>query len=517
MTEPLNVTPTPLERPLSWPPILNALQPILTAQKSTVYLVGGTVRDAFLNRPIHDLDFVTGMDGQQVARAIANTFQGDYYALDPERGIGRAIIQFEGERYEIDVSRFRGDTLGDDLIGRDFTINAIAMPIDAANADFSLIIDPLNGRADIKAKRIRRCSPASITDDPIRGLRAVRLANILKMQIEQQTRADIKANAANLHTTSMERIRDEFMKVLDSPTPHAALRALDTLGYLKLIVPETAALKGVTQRPPHIFDVWEHTLKVVEATDIILTVISPERTTDTAADGFYGMVVYRLDRYRRQLQAHLAHEWPNGRTHRALLIFGALMHDISKPETRTVDEDGIAHFYNHERIGADVAYKRALALKLSIDEASRLADMVRYHMRPPNLGMTNTGEVSSRSLYRYWNAAGEAGVDVAILTQADYIGVYGHTVQLPLWLAHLEIVAQLLEAYYFQREKSVMPPPLVNGNELMQELSIQPGPKVGHLLRRIHEAQAVGEVSTREDALTFARRELETPTPDPAE
>jgi putative nucleotidyltransferase with HDIG domain len=514
MSPPININPTPLDRPAAWPALLTALQPLLAAQPSPVYLVGGAVRDALLNRPGHDLDFVTGMDGQQVARAVANAFDGDYYALDPERGIGRAILIYDGQRYEVDVSRFRGADLADDLIGRDFTINAIAMPMHAANADLMQVIDPLNGRADLKLKRIRRCSPTSISDDPIRALRAVRLANALKMQIEPETRADIKANAARLHDTSIERIRDEFMKILDSATPHAALRALDALGYLRLIVPEVEALKGVTQRPPHIYDVWEHTLKVVEAMDVILRVISPERTDETAADGIYGMVVYRLDRYRPHLQAHLATEWPNGRTQRALLIFGALYHDIAKPQTRTIGEDGIAHFYEHEKIGAPIAYERAMELRLSSDEAERVRDMVRYHMRPANLGISEVNKISARSLYRYWNAAGIAGVDVALLTQADYLGVHGHTTQLQPWLAHLEIVAQLLEAYYFQREKAVRPPPLVDGNDLMQALAIPPGPMIGHLLRRISEAQATGEITTREDAFMFAHRELAAPTPD---
>jgi putative nucleotidyltransferase with HDIG domain len=265
-----------------------------------------------------------------------------------------------------------------------------------------------------------------------------------------------------------------------------------------------------------VFDVWEHTLRVIEALDIILMVISPDRTTDTAADGFYGMIVYRLDRYRKQLQAHLAHEWPNGRTHRALLMFAALYHDIAKPATRTVDEHGIAHFYEHERLGAEIVRERALALKLSTDEADRLEAIVRYHMRPHTLGMGGS-EVSTRSLYRYWKATEESGVDVALLTQADYLGVYAHTAQLKAWLAHLEIVAQLLEGYYFRREQQIAPTLLVNGNDLMQELAIAPSPEIGRLLRKIAEAQAVGEITTREQALDYARRELQTPTPDPAE
>lgn len=502
----LDLTPIAVTQALIWPPLLEEIRALAPRFGSPVYLVGGAVRDAYMKRPIHDLDFVTAADGRGVARLIANKLHGAYYPLDAERDVGRAIIDYGGERYEIDVARFRGQTLADDLSARDFTVNAMAIPLDG---DPNAIIDPLGGMKDIKAKRLRRCSPDAISSDPIRALRAVRQSNALKLMIEPETREDIRHSATGLMQASVERVRDEFMKTLDGPQPQAAIRALDSLGLLQQIVPEVVAMRGVTQSAPHIFDVWEHTLKVIEALSRVLAVISPERTDETAADGSYGMIVYRLDRYRPRLQEHLTHDWPVGRTHRALLMLSALLHDCGKPATRTVDEHGTIHFYRHEIVGADMAEARATALRLSNDEVNRVTTIVRNHMRPMHLD--RAGTVSRRALYRFWNAAGVAGLDVCVLTQADYLGIYGVTIQLPDWLAFLEIVATLLEGYFNQYSEVVAPSALLSGSDLIQALDLTPGPVVGKLLRLINEAHAVGEISTVEEALALARQQRDAP------
>ncbi len=504
----LDLTPTATNRPLVWPPILALLRPLAAQLGSPLYLVGGAVRDAYLNRPIHDIDLVTAQDGQRIARKIANSLGGTYHSLDAERGIGRAIVRHEGERYEIDVARFRGETLADDLIRRDFTVNAMAHGLAGAPAQ---IIDPLGGIRDLNASRLRRCSPESIRDDPVRMLRAVRQSVALKLMIEPATREDIRQNVTRLNEPSIERVRDEFMKMLDGPSPQAALRGLDVLGLLSQIVPEVVAMHGVTQSAPHVFEVWEHTLKVVEYLNTVLAVIGKERTDETAADGNFGMIVYLLDQFRGKLQDHLALDWPAGRTSRALLMLGALLHDCGKPATRTVDSSGRIHFYRHEIVGADMTRERAIALKLSNDEVERLTMVVRQHMRPMHL--SSAGSVTRRALYRFWNAAGVAGVDVCILTQADYLAVYGITITLAEWLAYLDMVRTLLDGYYNQYTTVVAPPALLTGLELMQALSIPPSPTVGKLLRMIGEAQAIGQVSTREEAIALAQQERDAPEP----
>ncbi|MBO9309396.1 MAG: CCA tRNA nucleotidyltransferase, partial [Chloroflexi bacterium] len=183
--------PAPFQ--LEYPPLVSALLPIVG--EAEVYLVGGCVRDALLRRPSHDLDLATPSDGRQLARRIANALKGDYYALDPERQVGRAIVRYDGVRYTVDVARFRGGSLEEDLRGRDFTVNAIAVPL---RGDLQALIDPLNGMRDLFDKRLRRCSPEAIRDDPIRALRAIRQSVQFKLLIERETRADLRAYGAGI-------------------------------------------------------------------------------------------------------------------------------------------------------------------------------------------------------------------------------------------------------------------------------------------------------------------------------
>jgi tRNA nucleotidyltransferase/poly(A) polymerase len=489
---------------LEWPPLLEAIRGLVNDE--AVYLVGGAVRDAILRRSIHDLDFATEQDGRRLAKRIADKLGGAYYPLDAERGVGRAIIKQGDEPFVIDVARFRGGTLSDDLAGRDFTINAMAVDL---NGDLQSIIDPLGGLSDLQKKRLRRCGPNSIPDDPVRALRAVRQSVVLGLQIEPETRADIRNFGPQIANASVERVRDEFMTMLGGPRPHVALRTLDALGLLTIIIPEVDPMRGVTQSPPHVYEVWEHTLYVIEKLYGVIMTISPARTEESAADGAYGMIVYLLDRYRKQLQARLDEPLPNGRNMQALLMLAALLHDCAKPMTRTVDENGHIHFYKHEIYGADIALQRAIALRLSSEEAQHLAAIVRNHMRI--IQLEGTGELSKRTIYRFWKGTGAIGVDVCILTQADYLATYGVTLVLQDWIAYLQLIGSLLEAYFNERDTAVAPPPLVTGRDLMDKLPIEQGPTIGRLLNALGEAQVVGEISTVDQALELAKTLLNTP------
>ncbi len=509
-----NLDSRPVPHLLQWPALVEALQPILAANADPVYLVGGAVRDAYLRRPVHDLDFATARDGRPVAQLIANRLTGAYYPLDAARGVGRAIVEYQGDRFTIDVAQFRGDSLAADLEARDFTMNAMA--VDMAG-DLQRIIDPLGGMADLNQKCLRRCTLASISTDPVRALRAIRQGVALNLTLELQTRADLRQYGPQIVNSSVERVRDEFVTMLGGPRPHVALRALDSLGLLSLVVPEVEAVRGVTQSAPHVHDVWEHTLRVVERLDGVLITISPARTDESAADSAYGMIVYLLDRFRHQLQDHLAAPLPNGRTVKSLLVLAALLHDSGKPVTRSVAPDGRIHFYQHEVAGADMALERGTALRLSNEEITRLAEIVRQHMRPMNLAMSGSTEVSRRAIYRFWKATGPVGVDVCILSLADYLGMVGVTLVLQDWIARLQIVGALLDGYYNRQDTVVAPPPLVNGRDLMDALSLRPGPEVGRLLAAISEAQATGEVSTAEEALEFARAIRDMPPGETAD
>lgn len=499
---------------LEWPPVVEAIRAALAGKDTPVLLVGGAVRDALLRRHVKDLDFATPGDGRDVARRLANALGGDYYPLDAERKVGRAIVEFQGERFELDVAQYRGASLESDLLGRDFTINALAVPL---NGDLQSFYDPTGGFENLRQKRLRQCAPDGIAQDPVRALRAVRQSVALRFQIEPETRKAIRRDGPKLRQSSPERVRDEFMIMLGGPRPHVALRALDTLGLLALVVPEVEAMRGVQQSAPHVYDVWEHTLNVVERLDGVLTTISPFRTDDSAANAAYGLIVYLLDRFRASLQTHLAAPLPNGRSAAGLLVLAALLHDCGKPGTASRDADGRIHFYLHERVGADLALERCRALRLSNDESERVSAIVLHHMRPMMLRQASGGDVSRRAIHRFWKAAGAAGVDVCVLTLADYLGMVGPTLQTPEWLVMLQVAGALLDGYLNRREEVVTPPPLVTGHVLMKALEIKPGPLVGQILAAISEAQAAGEITSADEALALAKALLHNPAPPGAE
>jgi tRNA nucleotidyltransferase/poly(A) polymerase len=226
------------------------------------YLVGGAVRDMLLGRPTHDLDFVLPADAVKISRRVADALHAAFYPLDEERDTGRVVqIDPDGSRQVIDFSVLRGPDLESDLRARDFTVNAIALDLHAPQ----VLIDPLGGAADLHAKRLRACSPLSFEEDPLRVVRGVRLAAAFGFRILPETRRQMGQAVSSLERISPERLRDELFRMLGGPQPWTAIRALDLLGALPYILPELPALKGVDQSPPHVQDVWSHTLSVLQS------------------------------------------------------------------------------------------------------------------------------------------------------------------------------------------------------------------------------------------------------------
>ncbi len=494
------LTPRRPNRPLLWPDWIYTLRDVLArAGLHDIYIVGGAVRDALLHRPIQDLDLVAAGDGISLARLIANRLNGDFYVLDGERGVGRALVDTAEGRLVVDVAQLRGQSLTDDLADRDFTVNALAVDI---TGDLELIIDLLGGESDLEAKLLRRCGPQSLADDPVRALRAVRQSVQFSLRIESVTQDDIRRVAPRLADISPERLRDELFKLLALPRPAAALRVADALGLLGTALPEVIPLHALEQSAPHIYDAWTHTLAVVENLSTVLAALRFNRSDQAVSAFSTGMLAIQLDRYRAPLAEHMDTPWPNERSHRALLMLAALLHDAGKPSTAQLDDQERWRFLGHEVVGAQLASTRARALRLSTAEADRLRDIVQNHMR-----LLLLDDPSPRALHRFWRL-GAAGVDVCLLTLADFLGTYGSHIEQDAWLALIDRVRLTLQAYFDQRDEVVTPPPVVTGTDLMKLLGLSPGPVIGQLLDAIREAQAAGEVLSLDDALAFARRRL---------
>jgi len=491
--------------PFSYSPLIDRVREVLPDQE--IYLVGGAVRDILLNRLLRDLDFAIPSDGISLARRVANALKADFMTLDSERDTGRVIVtEANGVRTFLDFATYRGNNLEEDLHARDFTINAIAFDLAAQT-----LIDPLNGASDLRAKVIRACSPTSLSDDPVRILRAVRQAAAFDFKIELETRGAMRQAASALPRISPERQRDELFKILEGPKPDASMRALEILGVFPYLLPELPAMKGVEQSTPHIHDVWEHTLSVLGHLENILAALAPEYNADKTNDLFTGLLTLRIGRFREQFARHFNESLNTDRSVQATLFFAALYHDVQKPATKSLDESLRIRFFDHDVKGAEVVAGRARAFNLSNDEVERIKLIVQHHMRFHFFTSRLEGdkqEPSRKAIYRFFRDVGKAGVDLVLLGLADLRGTHGPTLSQESWAAALDVARILLENYWEKPHETVMPPRLLDGNELMSALGIEPGRIVGQLLEAVREGQATGKVQNRDQALALARQHL---------
>jgi tRNA nucleotidyltransferase/poly(A) polymerase len=491
--------------PFSYSPLIDKVRELLPEQE--IYLVGGAVRDMLLDRVSHDLDFALPSNGIALARRVANALNADFMSLDQERDTGRVIVtESDGTRTFLDFATYRGKDLEEDLRARDFTINAVAF-----DPRTQTLLDPLNGASDLRLKIIRACSGTSLSDDPVRILRAVRLAAAFEFKIEAETRKAMKEAASSLPRISVERQRDELFKILEGPRPDASLRALEMLGVFPYLLPELPALKGVEQSPPHVYDVWGHTLSVLGHLENILAALAPGYNADNTNDLFTGLLTLRIGRFREQFARHFAASLNTDRSVRAALFFAALYHDVQKPATKSVESGWRIRFFDHDVQGAAVAEERARNFNLSNDEVERIRLIIQHHMRFHFFTGRLEGdkqEPSRKAIYRFFRDTGKASVDLILLGLADLRGTQGAALKQETWTAALDVARILLENYWEKPQETVSPPRLVNGNELMTALGLAPGRIVGQLLEAIREGQATGKVENREQAVAFAREYL---------
>ncbi len=464
-------------------------------------MVGGFLRDALLGRKSHDVDVAVAADPLLVGRQLADVLAGHFFPLHEEHKAARIVLPAGEAVRSLDLLPLHLE-IEADLAQRDLTINAMAVPIERLVGERGpSIIDPCGGRRDLDERIVRMVRPEAFRADPLRLLRAVRLCAELDFALEPETAAVIAENASLLSQTAPERQRDELMRILATPRAAPGLRLADELGLLEPILPEVTATKGEEQPKEHQWDVFDHSLETVVALDALLGSEKP-------ADGRWARLWRELWGEMGEYPAvreHFEEEVSQGHTRAALLKLAALLHDIAKPETRTIEDDGRMRFFGHAPAGAARAAVVARRLRFSGAEVRQVEAMVKEHLRP--LQIAQDGPPSRRALYRYFRDAGEAGIDVLFLSLADHLATVGPRLDWDDWRAHLGVVGFIL-AWRFQEE--VAPPPrLITGHDLMDALGLTPGPLVGRLLEAVQEAQAAGEVTTREQALALARQELE--------
>lgn len=476
-------------------------------------LVGGTVRDLLLGRESHDLDLVVPSGGLELARRLSDALGGAFVALDEARDTGRVVLSGPASRpLYIDVAAWRGPSLADDLRGRDFTINALAAKVAGAEAH---IVDVTGGLADLDARLLRTASPQALIDDPLRSLRAVRLVAELSpwgFRLEHGSARQIREHAPLVAATSVERIRDELVRILAADRPARWLAMLSDLGLLAVTLPEVEPLRGVLQPAPHIYDVYDHTLHAVECAAWLADWIAGEAEP---ADDHDAAVYDALEPLRPALAQHCGEALGAVLANRSqALRWAALSHDWGKPATRTVAAGGAngqprIQFLGHEEVSANLARTALRRLRFSDAEVRWMTTVVAGHMRPHHLAAADAAP-SRRAVYRYFRDLGPAGVDTALFSLADLRAIAGSTLQAGLWQRQLDVVFHLLDAYFNRPSEAVRPSPLIDGHSLMAALDLPPGRQIGRLLEAVAEAQAAGELHSREQALAYAAHMVET-------
>jgi poly(A) polymerase len=445
------------------------------------WLVGGAVRDRVLGRPLTDLDLVVDGDPEQAARAIARAAgRAACFALSEEFGAWRVVAR--DKAWQADLEGLRGGSLQVDLELRDFTVNAIAEPLEGGPS-----IDPLNGLEDLTAGRLRMAGESAFADDPLRVLRLVRIAVELELEPDEQTVRAARAQAGELSRVSAERVFTELRRIVASPRARRGIELLDALGATAVVLGELEALKGVEQSRFHHLDVYGHTLEVLDRTIEL-------QAGPSAALG---------DEHSTDLLALLNEPLADEMTRAEALRWGALLHDAAKPLTRGVrPADGRVTFIGHDAKGAELARTVLARLRTSERLRAHVAALVRNHLRLGFL-VHEPQPLARRTVYTYLRACDPLEVDVTLLSVADRLATRGDSAQQAID-AHLGVARAMLKDALGWRAEGP-PQPLLRGDELAADLGIPAGPRVGELLGELSEAQYAGEIATRDEALAYLR------------
>jgi putative nucleotidyltransferase with HDIG domain len=295
-------------------------------------------------------------------------------------------------------------------------------------------------------------------------------------------------NGDSFKDISPERLRDEFVKILNMPNADMAIRMLNEYNLLSIVLPSVTALKELPQSAPHVFDAFEHTLTT------LMWVIEAETGSIGLGD--------KSDKLYEHIDDLLSVGFETNVTNSTVLRLGALLHDVGKAVTQSTElsETGerVYHYLSHDKAGVPIAKQDLVNLKFSGAVIDTVSKIVEGHMRP--LHFANSGEASRRSLYRFFRDYGSTGALIAMLAWADGMATYDHSSE-PLE----KVVQQLVYNYFFVPEQIVAIPSLLNGNDLMRELNMSPGKQVGKLLEAIKEQQVEQKVSTYDEAIAYAR------------
>ncbi|MGD9368406.1 MAG: HD domain-containing protein [Desulfobacteraceae bacterium] len=434
------------------------------------YLVGGSVRDMVRGDKPMDYDIVVPGDPEIFASIIAERLNKKAIKLGKDRF---SVYRIVTDTLSIDVTAAKGDNIETDLMNRDFTINAMACDLSTGK-----IIDRMGSVNDLRTHTVRMVSPAVFEDDPVRLIRAFRMAVTLNFKIEPVTYHTISRQSGAIGQMAAERIWSELRLIMACPRSWSTLVGMAETNVLFSIIPEITALQTCGQNRHHGTDVFTHTLRAYQALENLLN--HPDQAFTQPAVGFFHKMGIEMQ---------------------ILIKLAVLLHDIGKPASRSQDDHGNVHFYGHAGKSASLSRTICKRLRMSNHHQSWVEHIVRYHQRPLSLYLAQKKQVSRpKTVGRFFRQCGPLTPFILLHAVADNLGK-----EAPNGHLNTDLIAFLKEllATYYRKRLNEDRTPLINGHDIMDRFKLAPSPWIGKILKHIEELQIAGSLTNRDQAMAW--------------
>lgn len=472
-------------------------------ENQTLYIVGGAVRDALFGCSVHDIDFALTENPYPLAKRLAKRLQAGYFVLDDERHTTRiAYYASTGRFAPLDFVRFTGADLIQDLRNRDFTINAIAIPLD----DLNHVIDPFDGQKDIKNRTLRPTSVNALADDPLRVLRAIRFVTQFDLNFAPGLKKLIKETAPDLHRVSSERKRDEIFKTLEGSTPAFALQLYRQLNIFTSLFPAVFELENTLTQSQSALNAVDFAIKVVDYYHQILMGLSGQLVNNSEY-WFLNDFLAECETYQEKMCSYFLNEITPGRKINALTYFSVLLRHFEWLSiTHEKENDAITFDYNAKFQG-EIAGAATKQFQLSNAEANWI---LKFTTQQLNLMpyFLSKGFPDRRTLHRFFKSTDVTGIALTIYPLALLLAKFDGNLERDIWIKAVKVAKLFFSAWWDNFDRIVSPPLLLNGYDLQQTFGIKPGKKIGDLLNLLAEEQASGTVQTISEAQTFLRKHI---------
>lgn len=435
------------------------------------YLVGGAVRDFFLGKQTFDRDIAI-RNAEIFAKKIAEKYDGTFIPLDEENKIYRVVLK-DKENF-LDISEIQGESIEDDLIRRDFTINAIAY-----NLRTMEFIDVTGGIQDIKNKKLRFIREENFIDDPLRILRAFRFFATTGFEMDNKLKEVVQKYSNIALKPAKERIHYELMKLFGGQYASYALVELDKIGLLEKIFPCVKEMKKVPQNTHHHLDLFNHLIESVRQVELLY---------------------FNSD---NEIKEHLERIDFGGFPRINYLKIATFLHDIGKFSTWTIEESGRHRFIGHDSTGAKLVVPLLKELKFSKKQIEYISKMIKYHIYPS--GVIASPELNEKVMMRYLRKMEDDVIDNIILAKADRLSARGPAITNDIIKSNIDGLDKLLSFYLEQKDKMEPLPKLLNGNEIMEILNIKPSKVLGKIIKMLEDAQFNNEIESKSEAVYYIK------------